>query len=230
MSKKLDAILATHKEQLSEEYPWVWLYEVTVPDDTVYRLTNYTEAIVYDNDGSEETYLPAPITHQGIEETDKGDIPKMNIAVGNMSLELSQIINDNDGLVGQPVKIILAHSLALSSSQCVEWVAEVTACQASAESVSFEVSAYSLYSASLPAQRYMKYQCRHVYGGSMCGYAIPQDPGDTVGTGYAACGKTFPECEIRGEDESARNVVVLHPLRFGGFPGIGRPSNTFRVR
>jgi lambda family phage minor tail protein L len=230
VSRELDAITAKHKEQLSEEYPWIWLYEVTLPNDDVYRLTNYTEAVVYDNDGTSETYSPAPISHAGIQETEEGDIPKMTINIGNMSLELASIINDNDGLVGEPVKIILAHSLALSSSQSVEWIAEITSCTATDKAISFEVSAYSLYSAQIPAQRYMKRQCRHIYGKDMCGYEIPEDPSDVIGGGFATCGKTLEDCITRGEDEEERSVEKQHPLRFGGFPAIGRPSRTFRIK
>ena len=39
---------------------------------------------------------------------------------------------------------------------------------------------------------------------------------------YTTCPKTLGACIARGQDHAARGLPVLHPARFGGFPGIPR--------
>jgi hypothetical protein len=67
-----------------------------------------------------------------------------------------------------------------------------------------------------PNDRDVASRCCWAFGSAECGYVI------NAAAAYTTCPKTLSACIARGQDHAARGLPVLHPARFGGFPGIHR--------
>jgi lambda family phage minor tail protein L len=226
----LTALLEQHRSQLEDEKPWIWLYEIRVPTDpaTRYRLTNYTEPVSFGTStaGAPLVYSPFPIVHGGIVQTKEGDLPTIQVSVGNVTREIGAALEAHAGLVGACVVIRLVNrdTLADLFSQVRE-DSLVQSSKATHVAVDFTLAPYNLYQAQFPRNRFLRNYCEFLFGGLECGYAIPPGATGTLGGGFTTCGKTFAQCDERGLDELLRGVTVGHPLRFGGFLGIPKLSS-----
>lgn len=224
----LTTLMQEHRNQLRQEWPWVWLYELEVPTDPVtrVRLTNMPQPVTFgvDSAGAPITYAPFPIVHGGIKKTASGDIPTMGVSIANVTREIGLLFDRHDGLDGAPAVIRLVNMADLDNPKAqLEERAEVRGCSVKARIVTVTLSAYSLYRAKVPSQRYVSSVCRYAkFGDEQCGYRIPASPGETVGTGFSTCSRRRTDCEERGEDEAARGLPQVHPKRWGAFPGMRR--------
>ena len=227
--RNLSTIEQQHRNQLRDESPWVWLYEIEIPSSPVtrLRLTNHDALIEFgtDSNGDAIPYYPFPIIHAGIRATAAGDIPTLDVTVANISREVGRLVEQYDGLSGAKAKVFLLNmaDIANTAAHISDDSSEVRTVRVSAESCTFSLSAYSLYRAKFPPDRHVARHCGWQYGGDQCGYALVAGATNTVGGGFDFCRKTLAQCQQRGDDESARSVTVLHPDRFGGFLGV--PKN-----
>ena len=224
MTQPLTDVATARSRQLAEQYPWVWLYEVEVPTTppTRYRLTNYDAEITFGaaTDGTPLVYTPFPVVQTNLEQNAEGDLPQIQLQVSNESLFIRSILEDYDGLVGQPIVVKLVHTLELEvASAAVRFDGQIVSCSATFDRVSWNVSALSLTQAVLPGQRYIRGHCRFRYGDERCGYDLTNS---TLATAHPACSKSLEACELRGDEEVAAGLLRQHPARFGGWPGIPR--------
>lgn len=210
-----------------------WLYEVEVPTDppTRVRLTSWTTRLYFGTYGASAStpgapipYYPASIKHSPIRESAAGDIPGLRVTVGNARRTASDLLETHRGLRGQPAKIMLVRIDSLDDTAAkVEWRFRVDRAGVKEDSVTLDLSRGHLNRMKDPPYRYLANGCRYPeFGGSRCGYIIPSSPGETVGTGFSTCPKSYAACVERGADEAARGVTVRHPLRFGGKRGLPR--------
>jgi len=225
MARDLDLTIQAHQQQLRDENPWIWLYEFEVPTtpETRYRITNYTEDITFgvNTDGDPIPYYAFPCRHGEIEQSKEGDVPSITVTVANATRELGLSLDEHDGLVGQRAVVRLVNVTTLDMPESgIRWDARIRRSMVTPEVVSVEISSYNLTQSQFPPWRYMRNSCSLHYGGAVCGYPVPGSPGETVGTGFSFCQKTYAACTQRGEDEAARGVTVRHPFRFGAFRGI----------
>ena len=231
MTRSSTPTLEQAKGRLRDMLPWIWLVEVEVPTSppTRYRFASNLEPVNFgvNSDGDPLTYSPFPIHVGEVRQTAEGDIPTIDVTVYNAERVVGFAVDEYDGLIGQPVKIILVSVSDLSNpASRIEERAEIQGVTVSAEAVTFTLSAYSLYRAQLPAFRHVSRSCRWQYGSAPCGYQLVAGATESVGGGFSTCPKTVEACEERGADELARGATVLHPQRFGGFPGIPRQSGS----
>lgn len=228
MARDLHGILQDHQQRMRDEHPWIWLYEFEVPTDppTRYRLTNYTATVPFGIDtatGDPLLYLPYPIVHGEIEQTKTGDLPRIRVSIANAAREVSETLEAYDGMIGQSAVLRLVNAQALSSPQAqVRFDASILRARSTVDAVYLDLAAEGPLRAMLPRRRYMRRHCTLQFGSPECGYAIPTTAGNTIGTGFAYCGKMFSDCVTRGEDEVARGLARKHPLGFGGFLGMGK--------
>lgn len=225
MTRQLTASLTAEAGKLRTLNPWVALLEVEVPTSpaTRYRLAANPEPIVFNG----QTYSPFPFTIGEIRTTGEGDIPVIDVTVQNASLVIGHAIDEYDGLTGQPARVLFVNTAdLLNPASVIAEDATIQNASVSADAVTFTLSAYSLYQLPIPAQRYVARGCRWVFGSAECGYVIPTGATNTVGGGFNLCRKSLAQCRERGADEAARSVTVLHPKRFGGFPGIPRQGGS----
>jgi lambda family phage minor tail protein L len=224
MTQPLTDLTLARSRQLADEYPWVWLYEVEVPTNpsTRYRLTNYDRNFEYgtDSSGVSLVYEPFPIVQSPVTQSSEGDLPQIQLQVSNESLLVRTVLEDHDGLVGQPIVIKLVHVLQQSDpSAALRFDGQIVSCKATYDRVAWNVSALNLTQAVLPGRRYIRDHCRWRYGDARCGYDLNNG---TLSAAKPSCLKTQADCEAHGDAEVAAGLPRLHPARFGGWPGIPR--------
>lgn len=226
MARELPDTFLDHARQLRDEAPWVWLFELEVPTDppTRYRLTNSQTAIQFgtDSDGAAITYSPFPIVHGGVSEDGEGNLPSLKVQIGGASLEMSATLDTYGGLEGQPVvvRLVSTADLADVTSQ-IRFDGVVTECVVTAERVELTIGSYDVTRLQVPGRRYMRNHCRYRYGGPECGYDLTNA---TLLAAFPRCAKTLAACRLHGDAEDDAGLPILHPERFGGFPGIPRRS------
>lgn len=225
MARDLHGILKQHQNELRDEFPWIWLYELEVPTDpkTRYRITNYEKEVEFGTNTAGEAlvYSPYPCTHGSIIQTRQGDLPTIRVTIANAGREIGYTVDEYGGMIGSRavVRIVNLEALDEPTAQ-IRWDSEVKRVSVRPAAVTFELSSYNIHRSKFPRWRYMSQHCNFRFGGPACGYLIPAVPGDTVGTGFSSCSKQYSACEERGADELARSVDPRHPERYGGFRGM----------
>jgi phage-related protein len=96
----------------------------------------------------------------------------------------------------------------------VTWLFQIAGCSATDEAVQFRLERANFFTRQAPQDRYSAPRCRWEFGGLECGYVINEV------AAFVTCPKTLDACIARGQDHASRGLPVLHPGRFGGFPGI----------
>lgn len=220
-----NTVLAAAATQLAGLDPYAWLLEVRVPSDppTRIRVTNYSEPIARgtDNQGHPIVYYPFPVAQGDLLQQTNGNLTDVTFNIANITREFSQILDQYDGLAGQPVVIRLIHSQGITDPDSeLRSDGTVVKCVVTDQIASFTVSAKNLIKTYFPKRRMLGQSCIFRFGQDECGYAIPASTGETVGTGFSSCGHGLADCSERGRDEVARGLDSGHPRRFGGFPGL----------
>lgn len=228
MARALDSVLQAHQQQLRDEDPWIWLYEFEIPTDppTRYRLTNYTESVSFGtNPNTTEAivYSPFPIDHGEIDFSRRGDLPSITVRVANVTREVSETIEENNGLLGQPavVRLINAANLTDTAAQ-VRFDARIVRVRMSPEVAALELATVNLRDVRIPRRRYLSSHCPFQFGDDECNYVILPSVSNSIGGGFDFCPKNLVACVERGDDEVARGLPRTHALRFGGQIGVGR--------
>ncbi len=208
-------------QKLDNIDPFVWLYEVEVPTDpqTRYRFAGrYPEQVTFRGN----IYYPFPVTHSLQAENTEGDLNETSISISNISREINTVLETHNGLVGQPVRILLVNALDLASGNAaIEQDFTIRSIGQTEETVTAKLAVLNLYRTHFPALRMMRGHCRFMYRGGGCGYAVPIASG-----GLDACDKSYDGpngCTVHGANETASGFTAQHPQRFGGFQGIPRP-------
>ncbi len=232
MTRGLTPGLEAHRNELRDLDPWKWLVEFQVPTDppTRYRLVDNVLPVNFGvtSAGVPLTFSPAPIRVAAVRSNAGGDLPQIEITVANVDMQVGLEVEQYDGLIGQPVKLMLVNLADISNPQSrIEESGEIQGATVTADAVTFLVSSQNLARWKFPKFRVSSRSCRHAYGGVDCGYVLVTSPGETVGTGFSTCRKSLEQCEERGDDEDARGVTRAHPKRFGGFPGVPRIGRGF---
>lgn len=206
------------KNRLDSEIPLVWLYEVRTKSNPpkMIRLTSETSLVTYNGNA----YYPAPITHAGIEATSEGDLPQVEVTIGNASLEVAAILEASDGLIGQQIRVtVAAKTLLADTSAAIFEEADIVSASMSSDTLTIRASARNAFRSAFPPFRYTRRKCRWLYGSTECGVDLDQTDGFTL----TECpGYTLSACVAVGDAEVAAGRPRLHPERGGFFPAIPR--------
>lgn len=218
----------TRSRQLSEEHPWIWLYEVEVPTDpaTRYRLTNFDRDVQYGQSsaGVPLIFTPAGIVHGDMQETKKGDLPQMQVQIANDGFLMRDILELYDGLIGQPCTIRLLNMLEIpAGTAAMRFDGEIASCNAKLDRVTWNVSALSLSQIVTPGERYLRGHCPFRYGSPECGYDLTNA---SLAAAFPSCDHTLTACGDHGAAELSILGVSFHPERFGGWPSLPRAIQT----
>jgi len=222
--------LQVHANTLENASPFVWLFEVEVPTSppTRFRFCNQTEKIAFgvNSSGDPIEYDPLHVEVGEWAQSKSGDLPELSVVVSNIRRDVGVVLETYAGLHGAPVVVrIVNRSTLLDVNAQIRFDGTVRAVTVNNNSATFAIANYNLYQETVPAHRFLKNHCPFLFGGSRCGYIIPESPGETVGTGFSTCAKHIDACTERGDDEVARSLSEQHPARFGGFRGITRLSS-----
>ena len=223
--RSLPSAAQFEKNRLATGKEFIWLYELELPSEpevTRYRLVRGPESVSF----QDKLYSPFPIAHSVDRQDLEGGLPTVSLTVSNVSREIISALEQYDGLVGQPVRIMLTARdlLGLTGEALIDQAFKVISTSANETAVTAQLGDLSLYDTFVPSTRMLKDSCRHQYRGLECGYAVPSANAFYLST----CDKSLDGpngCVVHGASETDAGMnLVLHPERFGGFPGI--PTQT----
>ena len=211
------AALSGFKNALATGSRFVWLYEIEVPTSpasdlnpqTRYRFCAQTEEVTW----QDNIYSPFPITHGAAAEGSDGDLPTLSLTVSNISREIAGTLETYNGLIRQPVKIMLvlmtdsyATEPQHDNQPILDWDFKITSMSLNDEAATATLGDISLYEVNIPKTKISKRYCRFKYRDDQCGY---------IGA-MVECDKSLDGprgCRAHSRDSAD------HPNRFGGFPG-----------
>ena len=222
------SIAFIEKNLLATGQKFGWLYEIEVPTNppTRYRFVRDQTPVTFRG----IVYSPFPITHSETRSDAKGNLPTITLTASNVTREIVSVLNTYNGLVGQPVRIILTHDLALPTSHSVwEHDYQIRDLSINEEAVSATLGDVHIFEAKIPGQTMLRFYCRHQYMDAHCGYAVGSGDANYLST----CDKSLSGangCRVHGVSEGLAGLPNLHPERFGGFPGIPEQTTTGGLR
>lgn len=212
------------KNEVHNLRPFVWLIEAQLDDTQVIRVAGHDRQIVWDL----KTWDPFPVSI-GVQERDiESSLPEVEVTVGNIDGVIAGYL-ESGKILDQKVTVRLVHAETLSGA-VHEGVYRAREATVTIQTATITCGMYRVLEAPFPAQRYSRGRCRFLsqYGGAGCLYdrSLPNaisgtdpdfDPASCDGTLNGANG-----CRVHGSNERANGKPSLHPLNFGGFPGIPR--------
>lgn len=165
-----------------------------------------------------QTWSPFAFAISPIETNSEGDLPVLQLQVDNTGRTLMSTLHNGVGLEGNPVTIYLvprnALSIAYPNHEFQQWDFQIGNITADSERVTLRLERINFFAKTAPQDRFIARRCRWQFGSEQCGYVINSN------AAYTTCEKTVAACKLRGEDHLARGLPVVHPARYGGFPGI----------
>jgi lambda family phage minor tail protein L len=189
----------------------LWLFEIVMPDGDPVRFAQNKTDVIY----AGHTWLACPITHEGIDESGKGEIENMTIKVGNVNKDISALIELNDALRGYQVNVFQVFNVDDPDAN-IKDTYYVDTVKVGNEAASFTLATkFSILDARIAPRKYNRCYCRWQYKKRGCwlglgpSYAPP--PGFVVGASDT-CDKSESGCKAHN-----------NYMRFGGFPGV--PKN-----
>ena len=196
MSKDLPANIILEKNKTATASAWLILLEITLTDDTVYRLVKNQENITFDGD----VYTSFNFQLDPASQNSGGEIPTVTLGVSNITRLIAAKLQDLSGGIGSTVKIIVVNSNLLAEDHSeLEMVFDVLGCSSDNTWVYFSLGAPSPLRQRFPLNRYLALHCSWRFKSIECAY-------EGVET---TCNRTLTAC--REYSNSAR---------FGGFPGL----------
>ena len=199
MARDLHADMKIAKNLIASDKAWIVLFEISVSDIEIFRLTNNEEAVTFNS----LVYSPFPIMMETMEESGQGDLPYINVTVSNVERVLNNYMEQRNGLLDQKVKMQLVNEANLIND---------------AASITFRLSHHPFFEIDMPHQRFYRGRCRWAFKSTQCGWTALATDSDT-------CDKTLDGangCQAHGDTTTADGGTASHPARFGGFPGIPR--------
>lgn len=227
----LPASFAAEIERPWGAQPTLWLVEIEIAPPVsgptpvpalLFRICNRTEQLTWPvGDPIGVVWHPFPFAFSKIEQTQEGDLPQIELAVDNTQRTLMRYLHDGGGLEGNSCRIYLvpANSLAIAypNHEYELWTTRIALATARDDQVQFRLEHRNFFHVTTPGERYSAHRCRWEFGNpDECGYVVNEV------AAFQSCPRTPEACEERGEDHRARGLPVLHPRRFGAFPGIPR--------
>jgi phage-related protein len=205
----ISSVATAEKNKITANSVWLIALEITIPG------YGGTICIVANNEdiwwaGSQ--YTAASFQVDQIGEESKGEVPRVDIRISNISRVMDSVVQQYDAYVKvngySPVmvNIYLLNSLNLGSATPeVKYVFELKQPKTSPMWATFTLGAPNPFMRRYPESRMLKHHCRHIFTDENC-----KHPGDPLG-----CNKTLVRCRALG-----------NRTNFGGFPGIGRGGLT----
>jgi phage-related protein len=212
----LSSVAITEKNKLTSGSVFMLLLEITIPGVvTPIRIAGNNENVTWRT----YTWTAFPFELDEISDGDKGEVPRVDLRVGNVSRVMEEYIHDYDayckvnGYSPVTVSIYVVNSLNLASTTPeVEHIFELIQPRTNATWATFTLGADNPFSRRFPVHRILKQHCRHVFRDANCNY----------GGAGATCDKTVTTC--RSFTDSAYHVAGVstgNMARFGGFLGVG---------
>ena len=178
-----------NKNALTDDSVWHLLLKITIPGvGTPIRLARNNENVTWDS----ETWTAFPFELNDISEESKGEVPQVELRVGNVSRAMEAYLQAYDlylktsGFSPIVVNIYVVNSENLGSATPeVEHQFELIAPKTNSMWATFTLGAANPFNQRYPQFRLLKSHCRYVFKGTLCGY---------TGSSATTCNKTITKC------------------------------------
>lgn len=196
--KSLTAALIAEKNKMDTASAWLILLQVQVGPSSWEYLTPNPTAITFNS----IVYDPFPCSIETMSSDTKGTLSDLNVAVSNVTREISGFLEVND-MRGMTVKTIIVNTANLADpTSKIEEEFEITEITVTEEAVVFRLGHVRILNQIFPNGRFFRNNCRWIYKSAECGYS----------GGIATCSKV-----LEGSNGCRAHA---NQARFGGFPGI----------
>lgn len=220
MPRDLTSSLKTAKNLISGSSAWMILFEIQVTSLEKLFLVNNEETITF----ADVDYSPFPIGFEVMEESNSGDLPIVNLVVGNVSREISAYMENRNGLLDCPVIMRWVHTSDLgNSNSALTSTFTIRSSSVTEDSASFRLSQHPFFDVPFPHNTFQRSRCRWAFKSNECGWSASNASQES-----ATCDKglnTENGCVYHGSLYTAAGNTAIHPARFGGFPSIPRRRN-----
>lgn len=205
MALSLSAYAKLEKNKLASTSVWIVLLKITLPDTTILRLSSDNTNTTW----SGETWTAFPFDMEEIGEASKGEVPQVEIMVGNATKVMQTYMEAANGGVGSDVAVYVVNSGNLGEAT-PEFTGNFRAINAYCDPMwaHFVLGASNPYRKRFPLNRMLKTFCR--YGVTKPGYGFKGDRCQYAGA-ETTCDRSLARC---------RELNNSH--HFGGAPGAGR--------
>ena len=210
MPLSLSSVVIAEKNKLHSTSAWLIALEITVPGVAEpIRVVRNSENISWRS----KIWIAFPFELEEIGEESKGEVPRVQIRVSNVSramelyLQHYDIYCKTEGYTPIEVSIFVVNSLDLANDDpAVQYDFELIQPKTDSRWATFTLGATNPFERRFPPNRMSKSHCRFRFNypaGSdkRCGW---------TGSGFTECNKTLGDCRERSNS-----------IRFGGTPGLG---------
>tara|TARA_R110000796_G_scaffold229663_3_gene347063 strand:+ start:202 stop:903 length:702 start_codon:yes stop_codon:yes gene_type:complete len=191
----------------------------TIAPALIAQIASVSETTAWPLNGpSYSPWEPFNFQISAINANQEGDLPSVQLTVDNVGRVLMQHLHNGEGLEGNAVTMFLVPTSSLlidyPNEEFRRFDFEIASASADDEVVSFKLERANFFTRQTPQDRFSARRCRWLFGGQNCGYI------QNTNAAYTTCDKSLSDCSLRGADHAARGLAVIHPQRFGAFPGI----------
>lgn len=216
--RPLTAAVSQLKNKVSHADAVVYLLELQLDGSTALRVARYDVPITYQG----KTWSPLHFDVSNVRSASDGRIDDATVTVSNVRRYFVHYY-DAAAIAGRRVRlIVLPVAEAADDDAGLETLFTVNLYEATETDLVLRIGTANPLSQPVPSERFARTHCRFLkeYGSanSRCGYDA------TLSGALTTCDGTLEGsngCRAHGLNELSRGLPSLHPLRFGGFPGIG---------
>lgn len=217
MTDQLPADLITSKEELHSTEAAIWIAEICLTDKTALCLARNTANVTWPSAGGRIFYA-YDFDFDAIHMSSDDQHRAMSAETSRADTELIALFEEHNGFNGKKVILrqVFLDNLDETDVPTVEYKIRGVS-----ESVSggtkWTLGELDLEERQEPHRFFDPAFCPYAFGGFRCGFDCFRPDATTY------CDKSLDGsdgCKSRGRWESENGYPVLHPKRFGGFPGI----------
>jgi len=204
--RTINVALRQEKNKLDSSGVFLQLLQIRIDNDETLYLVPNPAPVTF----AGQTYTPFGCKVDNVQHDLRGGLEEVEVKVSNVTREISAYVELHD-LRGAAVKLLTVNSLHLADPTAIVWELdfEVTEINVKDDLVAFRLGHERLLQQRIPAQRYLRNNCRWKYKSPECGYA----------GGLPTCDKI-----LEGDNGCRAHANVR---RFGAFPGM--PSGGGRI-
>jgi phage-related protein len=105
MPRQVSLEMLIAKNNLEQDSPWLFLFDIEIDETTTLHLVNYPEAVVWNT----ITYTPYYLRMEPQKEQADGSMPQIKVMVSNVTREVESLLDANSGMRGKSVTITMVH-------------------------------------------------------------------------------------------------------------------------
>ena len=216
-------IASANKLQGSDAWAWCWGFELDISESGRYllpivnrdepiTLTGFQDPLTPNVEAADREHYPMPFTQSPFSENSDGDLPTVSIGLSNQLRTMSTYFEQGNGFVGNRAYGALVNTRYPGTTQVRTFT--VVSAVVTIDVVQVQLEMPNALQVDYPEDRYDARLCGVQFGSAECGYPV------NAAAAYTTCGLHVADCNLRGDDEVARNLPRLHPRRFDAFPGV----------